>query len=81
MSVTIKVCQGRSCAAHSSIYLVDRAKAELDNNKSIKVETCGCLDHCKQAPNVAVETDNSKTVHSHMTGPKMGDLITHLGKK
>lgn len=77
---TLKICTGRSCAAHGSAYFLDRAKAEQASNSTLKLELCGCLGQCEKAPTVAVETSRKKEIFSHMSAPKVGQLVQKLNK-
>jgi len=76
----VKICTGRACAQHSSVYLVDRAKAELAAKPEVTVETCGCLGQCKKGPNIAIEHKKNKTIHNAVSGPKLAQILKSLFK-
>lgn len=78
MSTTVKVCTGQSCKDHGSIYLVDRAEAELGPHSPIAVETCGCLGQCEQAPAIAVERPKKRNIYTQVSGPKLAKIIRKI---
>ena len=78
---TLKVCQGQACSDHASKYLVDRAHAELKPNSPVKVELCGCLGECENAPVISVERPKKRNIYTNVSGPKLAQIIKKLFKK
>ena len=51
MKKTIKVCKGNSCSQHFSSEI----KKHLEKNTNHNIESCNCMGHCKNSPNIRID--------------------------
>ncbi len=91
----IKVCTGGSCRRAFSEETLKKAEATLGisagentSDGAFRLEKCGCLSRCEEAPSVFIGKSQSPldhfllngTIATHCTPSKIPDLINSLKK-
>ncbi len=78
----IKVCHGTACQRNFSPYSLERAKNDKDTLglDHVECEECPCLGKCDKGPNVVVEIDGKKQLHSYVSPVEIGKIIRNLGR-